>query len=289
MKKNFSSSKDTSYPWIESPFFKKILKKKKLTNYYTNLAKKFNKDGYIIIDLKLEDSFINRIEQDINRNLKIGKIKKNPSIYHYNESPRIVEAWKFSKNIAKLALNRKIINLLDILYDRKALAFSTLNFIRGTEQPLHSDYMHFSSIPERYLAGAWVALEKTNKLNGPLAVVPGSHKFPIVDFNTLNCKKPDSIQSLEKCYRIYEEYVRNMVKITNSKVKPIYLKKGQAIIWAANLLHGGTKHIKKNMTRKSQVIHYHFKGCLKYYNPGFSIPSIGDYAIRELNLVKLNN
>ena len=44
--------------------------------------------------------------------------------------------------------------------------------------------MHFSSVPERYLAGAWVALEKTNKLNGPLAVVPGSHKFPIVDFNT---------------------------------------------------------------------------------------------------------
>ena len=149
--------------------------------------------------------------------------------------------------------------------------------------------MHFSSIPERFLAGVWVALEDTNKYNGPLAVVPGSHKFPIVDFNILNCKKPDSIQSLEKCYRVYEEYVRKIVKVSNSKVKSIYVKKGQAIIWAANLLHGGTKHLKKNKTRKSQVIHYHFKGCSKYYNPGFSVPSEGDYAIRELDLVKIKN
>ena len=70
--------------------------------------------------------------------------------------------------------------------------------------------MHFSSIPERFLAGVWVALEDTNKYNGLLAVVPGSHKFPIVDFNILNCKKPDPIQSLEKCYRVYEEYVKKL-------------------------------------------------------------------------------
>ena len=289
MKKNFSNSKDTSYPWVESPFFDLILKKKKLNRYYSNLAKKFHKDGYVVINLNLTEKFVKKIDEDISVKLNEGNIKKNPSIYHYNESPRIVEAWKFSKNIAKLALNKKILKLLNILYDKQALAFSTLNFIRGTEQPLHSDYMHFSSLPERYLVGVWVALEKTNKLNGPLAVVPGSHKFPIVDFNTLNCKKPDSIQSLEKCYRIYEDYVRNIVKVKKAKIKPIYLKKGQAIVWAANLLHGGTKHINKKLTRKSQVIHYHFKGCSKYYNPGFSVPSVGDYAIRELDLVKLKN
>lgn len=287
MKKVFNNSKDTSYPWVESPFFNLILKKKKISNYQKQLAKKFNRDGYIVIDLKLNSKFVKKLTNDIDKNLKAGKVKKNPSIYHYNESPRIVEAWKFSKNVGRLALNNKILKTLKFLYDRESIAFSTLNFMRGTEQPLHSDYMHFSSIPERFLAGAWVALEDVNKNNGALAVVPGSHKLPIVDFNTLNCKKPDSIQSLEKCYRVYEDYVRKIVKVSKLRIKPIYIKKGQAILWAANLLHGGTRHIKKKNTRRSQVIHYHFKNCSKYYNPGFSVPSEGDYAIRELEPVKI--
>ncbi len=288
MSKKFNNSKDTSYPWTESPFFNSILNTKKISDYNKKLAKKFNKDGYIIIDLKISDKLINKANHDIELNLNLGKVKKNPKIYHYNESPRIVEAWKFSKSVGMLALNNQILKTLKMLYDKDSIAFSTLNFIRGTEQPMHSDYMHFSSVPEKYLAGAWIALENANKYNGALAVVPGSHKFPIVDFNVLNCKKPDSIQSLEKCYRIYEDYVRSIIKITKSKIKPIYIKKGQAIIWSANLLHGGTKHINKNKTRKSQVVHYHFKGCSKYYNPGFSVPSEGDYAIRELDIVKLN-
>ena len=261
MHKKFDNSKDTSYPWVESPFFDLILKSKKISTYYKKLAKEFNRDGYIVIDLKLKNKFIDKINYDIDLNLSLGKIKKNPKIYHYNESPRIVEAWKFSKNVAMLALNNQILKTLKTLFDNEAIAFSTLNFIRGTEQPMHSDYMHFSSIPERFLVGAWVALEDAGRYNGALAVVPGSHKFPIVDFNILNCKKPDSIQSLEKCYRIYEDYVRSMIKITESNVKPIYVKKGQAIIWAANLLHGGTKHLNKTKTRKSQIIDYHFKSC----------------------------
>ena len=97
MKRNFSNSKDTSYPWVESPFFNLILKKKKLSGYYSDLAKKFHKDGYVVINLNLSENFTTKINEDINLKLNEGNIKKNPSIYHYNESPRIVEAWKFSK------------------------------------------------------------------------------------------------------------------------------------------------------------------------------------------------
>ena len=112
-----------------------------------------------------------------------------------------------------------------MLYEKECIPFSTLNFINGTEQPMHSDYMHFASIPERYLVGVWVALEDTNKYNGALKVVPKSHRLPIVDFNKLNLKKPDSINTLEKCYRIYEDYVRNVIKVKKLKEKPIYIKK----------------------------------------------------------------
>ena len=54
------------------------------------------------------------------------------------------------------------------------LAFFYNKFYWGSEQPFHSDYIHFGSMPHKYLVGAWVALEDTHKNNGPLTVVPGS-------------------------------------------------------------------------------------------------------------------
>jgi ectoine hydroxylase-related dioxygenase (phytanoyl-CoA dioxygenase family) len=284
--KNIFYEKNYNTPWIESPFFYQILKKKNISNFLKKLAINFHEEGYVIVNLKLPDKFINKILSDVDSKLNKGQVKKNPSIYHYNESPRIVEAWKFSSEIANLAYNKKLINLLKFFYEKKPLPISTINFIKGTEQPMHSDYMHFASTPEKFLAGAWIALEKTNRFNGPLSVVPKSHKLPITDFNMLNCKKPESISSLEKNYRIYENFVKKIIIANKLKVKQIHIPKGFAIIWAANLLHGGTKMLNRKLTRKSQVIHYHFSGCKRYYNPGFSVPDDGNYALRKLEVVK---
>lgn len=273
-------------PWVESPFFYDILKKEKTTNEFKRLATKFYEDGYIVVDLNLSDRFIDEINRDINNKIKEGSIKKNPDIYHYNSSPRIVEAWKYSKNVLKLAKHPKILRLLKFLYNKKPMPFSTLNFIRGTEQPLHSDYIHFSSVPEKYLVGVWVALENTNKSNGPLAVVPKSHKLEILNYEDLGLKTPTSIAELEKCYRVYEDYVEKVIKAQKLKTKQLHVKKGQAIFWAANMLHGGVRMKNKKLTRKSQVVHYHFENCEKYYNPGFSSPKRGVYAERKLERVK---
>ena len=49
-------------------------------------------------------------------------------------------------------------------------------------------------------------------------------------------------------------------------IEPQYatLKKGQALLWAANLLHGGSPQRDKRRTRLSQVTHYFFENC-KYF------------------------
>ena len=272
-------------PWFETAYFYDLLNKKKIDKKLKKIAIDMHEKGYSIIDLKLSDTFINSINQDISNALNNGEIKKNPKIFQYNKFPRIVEAWKYSRNVAKLANNKKLKKILEFLYKSKALPFSTINFIAGTEQPFHSDYIHFGSIPHKYLVGAWVALEETNKFNGPLRVVPASHKFPLIDYQDLNRKKPSSILELEKNYRVYEKYIKNLIKVKKLEFKELYLKKGQAILWAANLLHGGSKVKNKKLTRKSQVIHFHFKNSDIYYNPGFSEPKKGLYVDRKLDIV----
>lgn len=274
-------------PWFESPFFYQLLKEKKVNNNLKKIATDMHEKGYTIIDLKLGDVFINSINKDISKALQKGDIKKNPKIYHYNKFPRIVEAWKYSKNVARLANNKELKKVLKFLYDSKPLPFSTINFIGGTEQPFHSDYIHFGSLPHKYLVGAWVALEKTNKYNGALSVIPGSHKFPLIDYQDLKQKKPLNIIELEKNYRVYENYIKQLIKIKKLKPKELYLKKGEVILWAANLLHGGSNVKNKKLTRRSQVIHFHFKDSEVYYNPGFSEPKKGLYVDRKLDIVNL--
>tara|TARA_X000000950_G_scaffold96176_1_gene121406 strand:- start:2417 stop:3262 length:846 start_codon:yes stop_codon:yes gene_type:complete len=273
-------------PWIESPFFYQILKSKK-NKVFKKYAIDMHEKGYCVIDLKLSANTINNINKDIARSLNIGDFKTNPKIYQYNKYPRIVEAWKFSKNVAQLANNIFVKKLLNYLYDSKPLPFSTINFIGGSEQPLHSDYIHFGSMPHKYLVGVWVALENTNKDNGPLTVVPGSHKLSLIDYQDLKRNKATNIKELEKNYRVYEKYIQNIIKYKKLKTKQLHIKKGQAIIWAANLLHGGVRMRNYKLTRKSQVIHFHFSKNKFNYNPGFSDPKKGLYVERKLDIVRV--
>ena len=66
------------------------------------------------------------------------------------------------------------------------------------------------------------------------------------------------------------------------KRKKIFLNRGDAIIWAANLLHGGSKINNKNKSRLSQVVHYHFSKLEYIYNPCFSNKNIGIVAKRDI-------
>jgi hypothetical protein len=67
-------------------------------------------------------------------------------------------------------------------------------------------------------------------------------------------------------YAIYERLIR--ARIEASGIPPQYatIRKGQAFIWAANLVHGGSSQHDRARTRASQVTHYFFEGT-RYYTP----------------------
>ena len=274
-------------PWIESDFALEILEKKKISKQMKKDAKFFIKNGYLILKNILPKSEVNKCLYDFNKIINSNKFKTNPKYFHYNKSPRIVEGWKTSKTIKKISYKAKIIKYLRFLYDKEPIGFSTINFKSGTEQPLHSDYIHFGTLPELYLAGVWFALEKVDKKNGPLVVVPESHKLPIVEFSNLNLSIPRTPQELKYNYTIYETYLSELIKKKRLKRKKLYVNQGDAIIWAANLLHGGSKILESTRSRYSQVVHYHFKNLEKIYNPCYSNRNYGIYADRDLNKIKI--
>jgi ectoine hydroxylase-related dioxygenase (phytanoyl-CoA dioxygenase family) len=117
--------------------------------------------------------------------------------------------------------------------------------------------------------------------------VPKSHKLNTIDFTDLNLEIPKTTKELKDNYTYYEKYLIKLINLKKLKEKKVLIKKGDVIIWAANLLHGGTKIKLKTTTRYSQVVHYHFKDLNKIYNPCFSSRKYDIYAERDIKKISI--
>ena len=173
---------------------------------------------------------------------------------------RIQDAWRMSESIKTIALHPPVLAALEELYGRKPRPFQTLNFRVGTEQDAHSDTVHFNSKPPGYVAGVWVALEDMDMENGPLIYYPGSHKLPEVSMQDVGAEGPSQYDEL------YTRFIGDLIKREGLQAEYATIRKGEALVWSANLLHGGSPQRDKDRTRQSQVTHYFFEGC-EYYSP----------------------
>lgn len=247
------------------------------------LEKKFyQKNGYLIFNIN-ENKLIDKVNIDIKKIVQNKKYKTNTKIYSYNNSPRIVESYKLSSNCNKLAKIKVVRDKIHNFYKEKPFPFSTINFLKSTQQPLHSDYSHFGTIPKLKLVGSWIALQNIDENSGPLQVVPGSHKMKIYNFFDHTKEMPTSLNDMKKNYSKYEKWIK--IKIKEKKLKSITpkMKKGDCIIWDANLLHGSPKCKNNKLFRRSQVTHWSFKSVKKHYNPSFSNPKKFIFKLREVN------
>ena len=279
---SYDPNSEIELPWFET---NEIFKLGQVPAKFKDAAKSLHHKGYCVLDTEVDECLIDAVNEGIYEHLKKDNPKLNPDFYHYNSSPRIIEGWKHIPSIVSLSNNKTVLDFLEIMYERTPLPFSTINFLRGSEQPLHSDYMHFSSKPERYLCGAWFALEDVHQDSGPLAVVAESRDLPIVTIDELGLEVPKNTKQLKANYTVYEEAVKSIVEENNLTKESIAINKGQCLIWAANTLHGGSTMNDPSLTRRSLVVHYHFSGC-EYYNPGFSSFRNNQLAKRTLEIIK---
>ena len=241
-------------------------------------------EGYVIFNI-YDDDLIDKININVKKIIKDKKYKTNTKIYSYNKSPRIVESYRLSNNCKKLAKYSKIKNMIEYLYEDKAVPFSTINFLRSTQQPLHSDYAHFGTLPERKLVGAWVALENIKLDSGPLQIVPRSHKLKTYNFiKENNNMSPTTLDQIKKNYKKYENWVKKTIKFKKLKTYTPIMKKGDCLLWESNLLHGSPLCKNPNLSRLSQVTHWTFKSVKKHYNPNFSDPTKKKFVERKVVL-----
>ncbi len=265
-------------PVIESPLFPTALAELDLSPAEREIAEALNVKGYAVIDFPDADidARIERIKKKLGPDLGVDD---DPASIKVKENQRIQDAWQFDEDVKAIAINANVMDLLGRLYGRRAVPFQTLNFPVGTQQHAHSDSIHFSCLPERFMCGVWLAMEDIHPDAGPLMYYPGSHRWPIL--SNLMLGTPRFGDHSHAAQQPYEAAWRAMIEAQGIQTETFLARKGQALIWTANLLHGGSPHNDHTRTRWSQVTHYYFENCT-YYTPAFSEEALGRLELRQI-------
>lgn len=242
-------------PLVESPFFDEQVAT--LPPEHARVARDLNRKGYAVIDFSDPDIArkVDGIMAEFPEKFGWGAWKEGKTY-----SARAQDAWKDDPRVRDIATNSAVLDLLSAVYGRRAFPFQTLNFPVGTQQDGHADYVHFNSIPDRFMCGVWLAFEDIDDTNGPLFYYPGSHKWPTFQNEHLGISHRQIAHSHAEYHR-YVELWERMAEAQGLEREIFRARKGQALIWAANLVHGGSLQTDPWRTRWSQVTHYYFEGC----------------------------
>lgn len=231
----------TTIPWFTRPDWQQVMRQAPVLS----LVESFARDGYVVLDVpSCSAEVVQAIQSALQTQLGPGK--------------RVQHAWRNVPEAQQLAGDKTVMDFLKHAYQREPIPFQTLHFSHGTQQSTHSDTLHFHTLPPRWMCGVWIALEDVDEHNGPLHVYPGSHRLPIWELHDFG------IEPTVEAHEEYEQLLAQWIEQQQLTKKVLSVQQGQAVIWAANLLHGGEPIVDSNRTRWSQVTHYVFDHTLTY-------------------------
>jgi len=249
----------TGQPLIDRNDFEQLLEEGSFGRW-SEQAISLHEKGFCLINLS-DSTWLDKIDRVVEDLQPL--LEEDLSLWECGESgpPRLQDGWIDHASIKALALEPMVLDLLRHLYGREPFAFQTLNFAVGSEQHFHSDAVHFHSYPHGFMCGVWIALQDVQPESGPLMYFPGSHRLPYLSARSLGLNR-DAVMGEPHPQRFFEPIWQQAVNGTPFIQQQFLPKRGELLIWHANLLHGGEPVQNRCSRRWSQVNHYFFANCL---------------------------
>lgn len=249
-------------PWLDQASLKELVATNQaaaFNDFSTEIQESilgWSEEGYAI----LNNFFSEKADQantEIEQLLATGKIK-------FKYGNKLMFALHKSPLIYKMATDPLLLKVLSFLLGKPVQIFQSINFINGSQQSAHSDTIHMTTFPLGYLIAVWVALEDIGPEQGPLFYYPTSHKLPYVLNDNFN-HQGTNLRIGANANKAYESHINNLIQQENIQPTTLSAKKGDILIWHANLLHGGMPIVNPKLTRKSMVFHYYAEDVICYH------------------------
>jgi hypothetical protein len=130
----------------------------------------------------------------------------------------------------------------------------------STERKFHADtYLNPKEVGGHYLA-VWIALDDISEDCGPFEYVPGSHKWPAMSRDALFKLAPKELLHPDRWPTLTQDIVgqacEDEITRRNAQVVKYLPKKGDLLVWHANLIHRGSTPTDPNAVRRAVIGHY---------------------------------
>jgi phytanoyl-CoA hydroxylase len=165
---------------------------------------------------------------------------------------KVSDVHSYFARSGELIFPAPVLRFLTQIYERPPVIFQTMTMRKGSEEGLHIDTGPLSLTEPMTMAASWVALEDVQARSGEFIYVPGSHRAPErLHYGTDKAHWGD--------YAEYDKVLKSALRWSQEqgfKTETFMAKKGDVLIWHADLLHGGAVIQDQSRTRKSLVAHF---------------------------------
>lgn len=148
-----------------------------------------------------------------------------------------------------------IVRFLTMVFEMPPLLFQGLTFEKGSGQGLHQDTAYVVVDSPMEMAASWVALEDVIEGSGELTYISGSHRLPDFRFSD-RFKHWSPERDGDEQHDQWAQHIARKSEEFGLHRKSFLPKRGDAFIWSADLVHGGSPVVDPALTRRSMVGHY---------------------------------
>ncbi len=256
--------------WIDrTDFLSQIpdrLRDGRLPEFLLKHVVEFAVEGYTVFPQVIEASVVDQINADVDELWKGNEPRAMLETYQINNElkyvpiepkfkngkNKLLDLYAFSEAARSAILNSTVTKFLECIFEEPVTAFQSLSFLYGSEQPTHQDTAFVRVMPPMKLAASWIALEDIQPGTGELEYFVSSHLNPEFLFGGRSkwmAMFPDELQT-------YLDSLIQSCESQNRKRQKFQARKGDVLLWHADLAHGGSQISNPNRTRKSLVTHY---------------------------------
>lgn len=263
--------------WTDAVDFAQRLRRQRLRGLHRGDAKhlaEWSERGFVILPGAVAPSSCDAILADIDRAWQgqLGPVRAeimgpnqvieiDPS--RRSERHKILDLHYVSEATRAAVFAEPVTRFLRLVFEADVLAFQSLAFEWGSNQGLHQDSAYVVVDREPlHLAAAWLALEDISPGSGELEIFVGSHRMDEFVFGgDRKFFHPDWDGA--EVHDRYQAHLAHQIEARGYHRETFLARKGDVLIWSADVVHGGSHVRVPEATRRSLVTHY----CPATLNP----------------------
>ena len=227
------------------------------------LKETFDRDGFAVARSLFSPDEVEEVKETFERIHREEKSKAhddgivdpNDPLFQY---PRIVHPHRFNDVARRYMLHLGVVDCLRALFDEEPVATQSMYYFKppgARGQALHQDNLYLLVEPGTCLA-AWTAIDRTDRENGCIMVVPGTHRG-----NMLCPEDTDtSVSFTNKSIRVPK----------GLKAVEVPMDAGDTLFFGGSVIHGSGPNRSADRFRRSFIGHYaagSLERIAKFYLP----------------------